>query len=135
MRVGAAEDGCQDVVGVGAKLVEGTVAVDPLVEVDLDDGVAAVAPVQVDEQPDLDAVPVGQDEAVEGGASQGALTGQRLGQGGEVGEEAAEERPSQQLGDPWRWTASTSSTRPPARPAPLPRPLLRSHDVPLSSAR
>jgi hypothetical protein len=56
----------------------------------------AVALVDVDEKPDLDAVAVSQRNPIEGGTPDGTLASKRLRHTGELGEEAAQKRASEQ---------------------------------------
>jgi hypothetical protein len=89
--------GSEDVIRVGTQLAQGPIAVDALTEVDLADGSESVSQVHVDDEPNLDAVAAGEGEVVERSAADRALAGERLSQGGQLREEAAQQRPSHEL--------------------------------------
>ena len=96
----ALERGPQHVDRLGTQLVQRPVAVDALTEVDLGQAVRPELLRHVDQQPELDAVPVGESELLEDPAVRRGLAGQRLAHPGELGVEELEDGTRHQLGDP-----------------------------------
>ena len=104
-RSGAARcsGGLQDRHGLGRQLVERSVAVDPLAEVDLGHGAQPEAGLDVDQQAQVDAVALDEGQLLEHLASAGVLAGQRLDERRQLREQQADTT----------GRATSSVTRPP----------------------